>query len=95
MSYTLSPKAKADILSIAKHIADDNPHAALNWYEDILAVCRVLGDLPAVGQSRDDVEAGLRTFPKGNYMIIFRAHGPDAVILRVVHGARDWPKLAR
>ena len=73
MSYVLRPRAKADLLSIAKHIAD----------------------LPEIGQPRDDVRRGLRTFPKGNYLIVFETKNSEARILRVVHGARDWPKLVR
>ncbi|PWE56520.1 hypothetical protein DEM27_09025 [Metarhizobium album] len=55
----------------------------------------MLGDLPAIGQERDDIRPGIRTFPKGGYLILFRRDGAHAIIVRVVHGARHWPNLVR
>ena len=95
MSYVLRPHAKADIIRIAKYIADHNPRAALDWYAEISATCSMLGEMPEVGHARDDIRPGLRTFPKGNYVIIFRTDRRVASILRVIHAARDWPKLVR
>jgi toxin ParE1/3/4 len=95
MSYILRPRAKADIISIAKYIADRNPAASAKWHREILDACAMIGDLPEIGQPRDDVRAELRTFPKGNYLIVFEPGGSEARILRVIHGARDWPKLVR
>ena len=95
MSHILQPSARADILAIAKHIAADNPKAALDWYDEILATCGIIGDMPGIGQSRDDVKRNLKTFPKGNYLILFRVVKQTALIIRVIHSARDWPKLMR
>jgi toxin ParE1/3/4 len=49
--------------------------------------------MPGIGVSRDDVRPGLRTFPVGRYLILYRAIGDDAEIVRVVHGARQWQDL--
>jgi toxin ParE1/3/4 len=91
----LRPAARNDILEIAKYIADHNPTAAREWRKDILDACRLLGEFPQVGTARDDAKAGYRTFPKGNYLIIFQADKSGVAIIRVVHAARDWPKLMR
>lgn len=95
MSYILRPTAKADILRIAKYIADRNPQASLDWYDEILATCSMLGEMPEAGHARGDVRRGVRTFPKGNCLIVYRVDGRFAAILRAVHSARDWPKLLR
>lgn len=95
MSYVLRPRAKADLLSILKYIADYNPKASLGWYQEVVLTLEMIGDLPEIGQPRDDVRRGLRTFPKGNYLIVFETKNSEARILRVVHGARDWPRLVR
>lgn len=95
MSYVLRPRAKADLLSISKYIADHNPPASLKWYREMLDTCAMIGDLPDIGQERGDVVPGLRTFPKGKYLVVFESDGAHVSILRVVHGARDWPKLVR
>ena len=95
MSAIFRPRAKTDMIAIARYIADNNPGAALKWYQEIFDVCAILGELPASGHLRDDVRTGLRTFPKGNYVILYRTLGADAIILRVLHAARNWPKLMR
>jgi toxin ParE1/3/4 len=35
----------------------------------------------------------LRTFPAGNYLILYRQIDDGAEIVRVVHGARRWQEL--
>ncbi len=49
---------------------------------------------PNIGRARDeDLRPGLRSFPVGEYMIVYRVQDGDAVILRVVHASRDIPAL--
>lgn len=93
MSVRLRPRAEADIQAIVLHIADDNPAAARRWYETVRDCCRRIGDMPGLGVSRDDVRAGLRTFPLGNYLILYREIPGGAEIVRIVHGARQWQAL--
>ena len=49
----------------------------------------LLGNHPNVGRLRDDLRPGLRSFPVGQYVIIYRIDGIDVLILHVVHGRRD------
>ena len=45
---------------------------------------------PHMGRRRDtDLRPGLRSFPIGPYIIIYRVDGPDVLILHVVRGSRD------
>jgi toxin ParE1/3/4 len=93
VSFRLTPRAEADITTIALYIAEDNPAAAVRWYEDMLRHCRNLGEAPELGVARPDVRPDLRTFPAGSYMILYRMIAEGAEIVRVVHGARQWQKL--
>lgn len=94
MSFELRPAAEADLAAIAEHIAADNPRAARAWLEDIHMRCRRLGSTPGMGVSRDDARPGLRMFPVGNYLILYRALGAERIeIVRVLHGARMWMQL--
>lgn len=93
MSFRLTPRAEADITGIVLYIAEDNPAAAVRWYDDMLRHCRNLGQTPELGIARPDVRPDLRTFPAGNYMILYRKLTDGAEIVRVVHGARQWQKL--
>ncbi|MDR6818791.1 toxin ParE1/3/4 [Neorhizobium sp. 2083] len=95
MSFRLLPAARRDISSIALHISLENPNAARKWVAGVLERSRRLGEFPGTGVSVEYVRQGLRMFPFGKYVILFRQVGDDAEIVRVVHGARDWRKLVR
>ena len=86
------PEALADIRSIALHISEDSPTAAIRWRDGILKRCRFLAEMPGLGTSRHDVMAGLRVFPVRNYLILYLELRRGVEILRIMHGARDWQK---
>jgi toxin ParE1/3/4 len=48
-----------------------------------------------VDRQRDELAAGLRAFPAGEYVVLCRPVGEDALILRVVRGSRDLEALFR
>lgn len=93
MILRLTPRAGADIAAIAHHIAEDNPIAAERWLGNSHYHCALLAEMPAMGGARPDVRSGLRTFPVGNYLILYRPIAGGAEIVRVVHGARQWQEL--
>lgn len=93
MAFRLRSKAASDIADIALHIAADSPAAAARWYDAILERCRKLGDSPGMGAAHPEVRPGLRMFPVGNYLILYREIDDGAEIVRVVHGARRWREL--
>ena len=50
----------------------------------------LLAGHPNLGRARDeDLRSGLRSFPVGEYVIIYRLHGEDVLILRVIPGSRN------
>ncbi|WP_127091651.1 type II toxin-antitoxin system RelE/ParE family toxin [Aquabacter cavernae] len=93
MSYRLRPQAEADIEAITLYIAEDNPSAALRWYEELQRHCQRIGDMPGIGVARPQVRPDLRSLPVGNYLILYRQVDEGAEIVRVVHGARQWEDL--
>jgi len=42
-----------------------------------------------MGKSRDELAAGLRSFPIGQYIIFYQPVPGGVDIVRVLHGARD------
>jgi toxin ParE1/3/4 len=53
-----------------------------------------LGQYPHMGRRRDhDLRAGLRSFPVGAYVVVYRIDGADADILHVMRGSRDIGSL--
>ena len=50
----------------------------------------LLATHPNLGRARDeDLRPGLRSFPVGEYIIIYRIESQDVVILRVLRGSRN------
>ncbi|WP_294536555.1 type II toxin-antitoxin system RelE/ParE family toxin [uncultured Rhodoblastus sp.] len=84
----ITPRAAADIEDIADLIALDNLRAALRLVERFEEVARLLRDNPQIGVAHDEIAAGVRIFPIGNYLMLFRALEDGAEIVRVIHGAR-------
>ena len=93
MGFRLLPLASADLEEIAQAIATDNPVAAGRWLDAMLEHCRRLGGMPGIGVAREDIRPGLKLFPAGNYLILYRETQGHAEIVRIVHGARTWWRL--
>jgi toxin ParE1/3/4 len=54
----------------------------------------MLAAYPHVGRLRDDdLRPGLRSFPVGEYVIIYRVQGEDVFILHIARGSRDLQAL--
>jgi toxin ParE1/3/4 len=64
---------------------------------DSITGCFVtLGRNPHLGRRRDeDLAPGLRSFPVGNYVIVYCIEENDAAILHVFHGSRDVESFFR
>ena len=87
------PEAESDLDEIWLYIAQDNPHNADRFLDRIQERCSVLVDFPQMGTSRDDLKAGLRCQPFGNYLIFYFPLEDGIDIVRVLHGARDVDAL--
>ena len=54
----------------------------------------LLARYPNIGRARDeDLRLGLRSFPVGEYVILYRIQDEDVLILRVLRGSRDIEAL--
>jgi toxin ParE1/3/4 len=88
-------RAEADLDEIWLWIAGDNVDAAEQTVERIAAAERRLSDFPEIGQARPDIAEGIRHWPVGPYLILYRVEPDCVLVIRVVHGARDLPRLFR
>jgi len=80
MNYRISKRANADIEAICDYIAENNPDAA-DQFEDRI-------------HTRPDVKDKRYLFRAvGNYIVAYRLEQNELVVVRVVHGARDFRKL--
>ena len=95
MTYRLTRRARQDVLSIWKYIADDDEAAADRFVDLLTRRFAFLGDNPHVGRRREDLRPGYRCFPVGEYLVFYRIAEPGIQILHIVHGRRDITSLFR
>ena len=87
------PAARADLVEIGDFIAQDNPGRALSFLAEIEAKMLEAAERPESFPARDDVCAGLRSARHGRYLIFFLNDDDEVQIVRVLHGARDLPRI--
>jgi toxin ParE1/3/4 len=91
--YFIAESADEDIDDILTAIIPENENAAWRWYLDIHEKFNMLAHSPWIGRLRDDLRQNLHMFPFGNYLI-FYIIVPDGIqVVRIIHGARDVPRL--
>jgi toxin ParE1/3/4 len=94
MKYRISRKADADIERLCDFVAEDNPEAADRLDEQIHGAIELLAKFPGLGHARSDVRDKRYLFRAvGSYVIAYRIEKQELIVVRVVHGARDFRKL--
>lgn len=91
--YRVSDAARADLDEIWFYIAQDNPDAADKLIRAIVSRFVALASMPLMGRLREELSANLRSFAVSGYVIFYRPMQKGAEIVRVLHGARDFPPL--
>ncbi len=79
-----TPRARLDLIDIAAFVAADNPAAAdrlLHRFEDVLAM---LARNPLMARARPELDADLRSFPVGNYVVFLRPQTDGILLVRVL-----------
>jgi toxin ParE1/3/4 len=84
--------ARTDLAELVTYIATDNPKAAYRLHDEIRRQTGILATHPEVGRlgrvsgTRELVIVGTP------YIAAYRVTGGVATILRLLHGARRWPR---
>jgi toxin ParE1/3/4 len=98
MAHRLALKAEADLDDIWYYTAKQSHSIEIadRVVDSITDRFFLLATYPHVGRRRDeDLGPGLRIFPVGEYVIIYRVEAEDALILHVIRGSRDTQALIR
>lgn len=98
MAYRLAPEAEIDLDDIWYYITKDSNSIQIadRLIDSITETFFLLATYPHIGRRRDeDLRPGLRSFPVGAYVIIYRVEDHDVLILRVIRGSRDIEALFR
>jgi toxin ParE1/3/4 len=96
MGHIRSPQADFNLDSIWYYIASESGSLEIadRLMDSNTERFLLLAKYPNLGRRRDaDLRPGLRSFPVGEYLIIYRLRDYDVVILRVLHGSRNIESL--
>ena len=84
-------KALIDIEEAYEFIASDNPLAAENEINKVLEAVKQLNENPGMGKAGRVVKTRELVVAGTPYSVIYRVKGNRLEILRIFHGARQWP----
>jgi plasmid stabilization system protein ParE len=86
----VGPVAERDLISIARHIARDNPAAAKNLIGQLIQETRSLATFPNRGGHYKE-RPGARFTIVGHYLVIYRVieSSKEVRVLRYWHAARE------
>ena len=87
--YIVTSRCELQINEIVNYIAEDNVDAAIDFYERLKALFRLIAQNPKMGRERPELAEGLQSFPAGKYVVFYRIWAGEVAIVRVVDGARD------
>jgi toxin ParE1/3/4 len=96
MAHRLSPEVEAELDEIWHYLATQSGSIEIadRWIDTITERFYLLSRYPHLGRRRDhDLRLNLRTFPVGEYIIVYRTEGEDVLILHVVRGSRNIAAL--
>jgi toxin ParE1/3/4 len=89
--YILSPEAKTDIADIRKYTTRQWGKAQMDRYTlQLRERMRWLADNPMLGQARDEVKEGYRSFVEGSHIIFYRVAESAIEIIGILHQNMDF-----
>lgn len=88
-----APQALTDLAEIAAYIAEDDPDRAARFVGELRAKAAMAAERPQSYRERRDLSPGLRAIGHGRHLILFRDLPDEIRVARVVHSARDLPRL--
>jgi toxin ParE1/3/4 len=96
MSYRLSRAADTDLDHIWSHIAAHSPKNADAVEQRLHEAMELLARFPGAGHSRKDVKnPAYRFWNVYDFVIAYRTRGRSVIVVRVLHGRRDFRRLFR
>ena len=93
MRAYFTPQAEIDLEEIGDYITLDNPRRAVSFIREMRQHCEEIAGGPHRYVARPDLGDAIRICAHGSYLIIFEPFDAGALILRVLHGARNVPGI--
>jgi len=88
-------RALRDLDRIVDYIASEDPGAAQRFRARILQRIALLNNFPKSAQPRPEFGRDIRTIPIGRYVVFVRVVVAKVTVLRILHSARDLPRLLK
>jgi len=88
-----APEAEFELVEIGGYIALDSERNAEAFVAKLREKAAKVALNPRIYRTRDDLLPGLRSAAFGNYLILFRIVEGGIEVARIIHGARDLPRL--
>ena len=89
----IRPQALTDLDDIFDYIAEDSLDRAITFIRKLSGQMEKVADSPGIGRRRNELLAGLRSFPYGSYLIFYSPLDDGADVVRILSGARDIEAL--
>ena len=94
MRVVLSAAATADLTAIGDYIAKDSPGRAVSFVQNMRTAAMRLGEMPeAFLLVPRYARQGIRRYLHRNYLVFYHIEADRVVIIRVLHGARDYESV--
>jgi len=85
-----------DLEEIVLYISKESKKSAMEMHDKIVKLASKLETFPKLGIQVPDKkmrERGFRMIAVDRYLLFYKVHPEEIIILRVLHGARDYPRL--
>jgi addiction module RelE/StbE family toxin len=83
--------AADDLYNIVRHVQRDNPDAAADVAESLYDGCGNLRKFPHLGRKGRIEGTRELVFSSLPYIVVYRIQDQIVEIMRIYHGAQDWP----
>ncbi len=88
--YKLTEAAKMDLRGISAYTKKTWGKEQEKAYREIIRTAlRVIAKTPEIGQKRDELTEGLRSFPAGHHMAYYVERRGEIEVARILHPAMD------
>lgn len=78
--------------TLLDYIAQDNISAAIEQGDRIAHTVKLLPDNPEIGRAGRKQGTREMVIPRTSFILVYRIRAERLEILRVLHGAQQWPK---
>lgn len=87
------PAARRDFDDLVDYIAADQPIAAIEQGDEIVAQVSLLIDKPRMGRPGRVKGTRELVIVRSPFIVAYRMKGRAIQILRILHGAQQWPEI--